>query len=75
MEISKFTSLIDEVIKEKLSDLHISTDNPPYIRNKIGDMVGVKNYGIVTSHDMQIICDHILGKPFVERTIDASYAQ
>ncbi len=53
MENTKFTSLIDEVIKMNISDLHISSDTAPYIRNHIGNIVPVEKYGIVSSDDIE----------------------
>lgn len=44
MENTKFTSLIDEIIKMKISDLHLTSDSFPYIRNQVGDVVPVESY-------------------------------
>ncbi len=40
----KFTTLIDEVIADELSDLHITTGDVPYIRTHIGDLHPVKTF-------------------------------
>ena len=48
MENTKFISLIDEVIKMNISDLHLTGESVPYIRNKIGDIVPVDKYGVIT---------------------------
>ena len=60
MEITKFTSLIDEVIKMKISDVHLTTDSYPYIRNKVGDIVPVESYGVITQPDMDMITQFLL---------------
>ncbi len=48
MENAKFISLVDEVIKMKVSDLHLTSESVPYIRNKIGDIMPVDKYGVIT---------------------------
>lgn len=35
MEIQRFTALIDDIIKNRISDLHFSTDEMAYIRNGV----------------------------------------
>ena len=75
METTKLTSLIDEVIKMSISDLHLTNDSFPYIRNKIGNIVPVDKYGIVTGFDIEEICVFLLGRRFDERTLDTSYSQ
>ncbi len=41
MELKKFLSLIDEIIKNKVSDLHITPDDYPYIRNSVGEIEAI----------------------------------
>ena len=60
MENTKFISLIDEVIRMNISDLHITSDSHPYIRNKIGNIVPVDKYGVVTGADIENICVFLL---------------
>ena len=75
MENAKFISLVDEVIKMKVSDLHLTSESVPYIRNKIGDIMPVDKYGVITWFDIEAICEFLLGRRFDERTLDVSYAQ
>ncbi|MBP9780177.1 Flp pilus assembly complex ATPase component TadA, partial [Candidatus Gracilibacteria bacterium] len=75
MENTKLISLIDEVIKMNISDLHLTSETYPYIRNKIGDIVPVEKYGIITGFDIENICKFLLGRSFDERTLDISYSQ
>lgn len=75
MENTKFISLIDEIIKMNISDLHITSESYPYIRNKIWNIVPVDKYGIVTGFDVEAICEYLLGRKFDERTLDTSYSQ
>lgn len=75
MDNSKFISLIDEIIKMKISDLHLTSDSYPYIRNKVGDVVPVENYGIMTGEDINNITRFLLGRNFDETTLDVSYSQ
>ncbi|MBC7498223.1 PilT/PilU family type 4a pilus ATPase [Candidatus Gracilibacteria bacterium] len=75
MENTKFISLIDEVIKMNISDLHLTGECVPYIRNKIGDIVAVDKYGVITGFDIEEICEFLLGRGFDEKTLDISYAQ
>ena len=57
----KFILLIEEVIKNNISDLHLGSNEPPYIRNKTGGIVPVAQYGVIN------------GRPFEENTIDVSF--
>jgi twitching motility protein PilT len=75
MENTKFISLIDEIIKMNISDLHITSESFPYIRNKIWNIVPVDKYGVVTGFDVESICEYLLGRKFDERTLDTSYSQ
>lgn len=64
MDNKKFTALIDEVINQKISDVHLSSNLTPYIRNKIGDMVPVDNFGVISHEDILEICKLLSGKEF-----------
>ena len=75
MENTKFTSLIDEVIKMNISDLHLTGESVPHIRNHIGDIAPVDKYGVISGFDIEEICEFLLGRRFDERTLDISYAQ
>lgn len=75
MENTKFISLIDEVIRMNVSDLHLTSETCPYIRNKIGNVVPVESYGIVSGFELEGICEFFLGRRFDERTLDISYSQ
>ncbi len=44
MEIQKFLNLIDDVIKNNISDLHLTPNDYPYIRNTIGSIVPVEAF-------------------------------
>lgn len=75
MDNSKFISLIDEIIKMKISDLHLTSDAYPYIRNKVWDIVPVESYGVITAADLDQITQFLLGRSFDEGTLDISYSQ
>lgn len=45
MQLQKFLMLIDEIIVQKISDLHITPNDYPYIRDKVGDIVPVESFG------------------------------
>ncbi len=75
MENTKFVSLIAEVIKMNISDLHITSETYPYVRNKIWNIVPVEKYGIISGFDVESICEFLLGRRFDERTLDTSYSQ
>lgn len=44
MELQRFLSLIDQIIDGRHSDLHITPDDFPYIRNKVGEIVPVESF-------------------------------
>ncbi len=75
MEIPRFVALIDDIIKNRISDLHFSTDEMAYIRNGVGDMSPIPAFGKLSEGDLATICEYLLGRPFTERTVDASYEQ
>lgn len=60
MQKEKFFSLIAEVIKNKISDLHLGSYELPYIRNKTGDMAPVESYGIIDDEEMNEIAFMLL---------------
>lgn len=74
MQKEKFFSLIDEVIKNRISDVHLGSNEPPYIRNKTGDMAAVENYGTISDEEMHEIAALFLEKPFTDLTNDTSFA-
>jgi twitching motility protein PilT len=73
MQLSKFLTLIDEIIREKISDLHITPDDYPYIRDKVGDIVPVESFGRLGSDDIKDICTLLLSRDFTEKTVDLSF--
>ena len=73
MELQKFLSLIDQVIDGKTSDLHITPDDFPYVRNKVGEIVAVEEFGVVSKEDIAEICQILLSRPFTEKTVDVSF--
>lgn len=75
MENTKFVSLIDEVIKMNISDLHLVSESHPYVRNKMWNITPVDKYGVVSGFDIENICEFLLGRKFDERTLDTSYSQ
>lgn len=44
MELSRFLSLVDQIIDGRISDLHITPDDFPYIRNKVGEIVPIESF-------------------------------
>lgn len=44
MELQKFLTLMDDVIRERISDLHITPNNYPYIRDRVGEIVPVEGF-------------------------------
>lgn len=74
MQKEKFLSLIDEVIKNRISDLHLGSNEPPYIRNKTGDMAAVESYGVISDEEMYEIAEMLLGEKFDALTRDVSFA-
>lgn len=73
MEIQKFISLIDDVIKNRVSDLHITPENYPYIRNNVGEIVPVQAFGVITNDNIETLTTMLLSRPFIEQTMDISY--
>ena len=73
MDIPRFLSLVEDIIKNNISDLHFGTNEYPYIRNGVGDMSPVQAFGILTEADISMICAHLLGRIFTERTLDISF--
>lgn len=73
MQKEKFLSLIDEIIKNRISDLHLGSDEPPYIRNKTGDIAPVEQYGKIPHNEMLEIAEMLLGKKFEDNTNDVSF--
>ncbi len=70
MQTEKFLSLVDEVIKGNVSDLHITGGKMPYIRNKIGDIVPVESYGVIDESEVLDIAEMLLERSFEESTVD-----
>lgn len=75
MQTEKFLSLVDEVIKGNISDLHITGGKIPYIRNKVWDIVPVESYGMIEESEVLNIAEMLLEKPFDESTVDVSFAR
>ena len=73
MQVQKFLMLIDEIIKEKISDLHITPNDFPYIRDKVGDIVPVESFWKLWDDDIKDICNLLLSRDFTEKTIDLSF--
>jgi Tfp pilus assembly pilus retraction ATPase PilT len=73
MQLSKFLTLIDEIIVQKVSDLHITPNDYPYIRDKVGDIVPVESFGKLGEDDIKDICTLLLSRDFTEKTIDLSF--
>ena len=44
MELQKFLNLIDDIIKNNISDLHLTPNDYPYIRNMIGSIMPVEAF-------------------------------
>lgn len=73
MQLQKFLMLIDEIIQQKISDLHITPNDYPYIRDKVGDIVAVESFGKLGDDDIKDICNLLLSREFTERTVDLSF--
>lgn len=73
MEIQKFLTLIEDIIREKVSDLHLTSNDFPYIRNHVGEIVAVESFGKLFDEDIKDICDLLLSRDFSEQTIDVSF--
>lgn len=52
MQKEKFFSLIDQIIKNRVSDLHLGSNELPYIRNKTGDIAPVEQYGEISHEEI-----------------------
>ncbi len=44
MELTRLLALIDDIIANKVSDLHFTTGDFPYIRNSIGEITPVEAF-------------------------------
>jgi Tfp pilus assembly pilus retraction ATPase PilT len=73
MEVQKFLNLVDDVIRESISDLHITPNDFPYIRDRLGDIVPVESFGKITNDDIKSICTLLLSRDFTESTLDLSF--
>jgi len=73
MELQKFLSLIDDIIKNNISDLHLTPNDFPYIRNNVWGIVPVEAFGKITSMDIAAVCEILLSRPFTEKTLDISF--
>jgi len=73
MQVQKFLMLIDEIIREKISDLHITPNDYPYIRDKVWDIVPVESFGKLSSDDIKDITTLLLSRDFTEKTVDLSF--
>ena len=52
--------MVDEVIKNNISDLHLGANEAPYIRSKTGDIVPVETYGPMTEEEILSIAEIML---------------
>jgi twitching motility protein PilT len=75
MQIERFKSLIEDIIKNRISDLHFSSNEYPYIRNHVWDISPVQMFGKVNEEDLIQIIEFLLTRPLSETTIDISYEQ
>ena len=73
MELQKFLSLIDEIIKNKVSDLHITPNDFPYIRSPIGEIEPLEKFGKLVGEDIADICKILISRPITEKTLDLSF--
>ncbi len=73
MELQKFLSLIDEIINNKVSDLHITPGDYPYIRNAVGEIEPVEKFGKLLNEDIIDICKILISRPITEKTLDLSF--
>jgi twitching motility protein PilT len=73
MQLQKFLMLIDEIIQQKISDLHITPNDYPYIRDKVGDIVPVESFGKLGDDDIKDICNLLISREFTEKTMDLSF--
>ena len=73
MELQKFLNLIDDIIKNNISDLHLTPNDYPYIRNMIGSIMPVEAFWKVSNVDIASVCEILLSRPFSEKTLDISF--
>jgi twitching motility protein PilT len=73
METKEFLLIIDKVIDQNISDLHLTSNEPPHIRDIIGDIIPLDGQGILTHQDIEDITKIILSREMTEHTIDASF--
>lgn len=73
MELTRLLALVDDIIKNKVSDLHFTTGEYPHIRNSIGEIAPVEAFGKMEKEDMDRITAMVLLRPFNEKTADVSY--
>lgn len=73
MQLQKFLTLIDEIIREDISDLHITPNDYPYIRDKIGDITAIESFGRLSDDDIKDICTLLISRDFTEKTMDLSF--
>jgi twitching motility protein PilT len=73
MQLQKFLTLVDEIIRENISDLHITPNDYPYIRDKIGDIIPVESFWKLGQDDINDICTLLLSRDFTEKSIDLSF--
>lgn len=60
MSLDQFKSLLSEVAKNELSDIHITTDMVPYIRTGEGDIIPIQNFEKVSLELMREIASFTL---------------
>jgi twitching motility protein PilT len=76
MVTEKFLSLVDEVISQELSDLHLTTGDVPYIRTHTGILNPVRSFETVDATMMKDMVRIILqGRDLEGKTVDCSYLQ
>lgn len=78
MSLDQFKLLLNEVIQNQLSDLHISTGMVPYIRTKEGEIVPIDKFEVVSLDLMREIASFTLpadrrGAWPTEKELDASF--
>ncbi|MBP9779158.1 PilT/PilU family type 4a pilus ATPase [Candidatus Gracilibacteria bacterium] len=73
MELQNFLTLIDEIIENKISDLHLTPEDYPYIRSAIGEIEPLEKYGKLLNDDIIDICKILVSRPITEKTLDLSF--
>jgi twitching motility protein PilT len=73
METQAFLTLIDIIIDKNISDLHLTSNEFPYIRDIIGDIMPLERYDRLTNDDIDDICKIILSREMTEHTVDISF--